>query len=314
MRRRPALAALGAAVAVGVAGCGVGPGGTPAGVQLKVTTQFGQRAVARLPGPRIDGSDTVMRLLQRNAKVTTRYGGGFVQSIDGLAGGRQGSAPVDWFYYVNGVEARKGAATTKLHDGDQVWWDRRDWSATQDVPAVVGSFPEPFVHGTGGKRLPVRVECADPAAPACRAVQRRLTGLGLVAAIGTLSASRSVETLRVVVGPWAQVADDAAVRLIARGPGGSGVFARFAQGGRALQLLGPDGRARRTARAGSGLVAALRVEGEQPVWTLTGTDAAGVDAAVAAFDEGTLQDRYAVAVVANAAVALPVQPAVAPGS
>ena len=313
MRCGAALLAACAALAAGAAGCGVGAGGAPSGVELKVTTGFGQRAAHPRRRPRIDGADTVMRLLQRNAKVTTRFGGGFVQSIDGLAGGRDGGAPVDWFYYVNGIEARKGATATKVHDGDHLWWDRRDWSATQDVPAVVGSFPEPFVHGTGGKRLPVRVECADPSASACKAVQGRLTRLGLVAAIGTLSASRSVETLRVVVGPWARVAGDAAVGLIGRGPGGSGVYARFAQGGRALQLLGPDGRVRRTAGAGTGLVAAVRVEGEQPVWALTGTDRAGVDAAVAAFDEGTLEDKYAVAVVDDAAVALPVQPAVAPG-
>ena len=29
------------------------------------------------------------------------------------------------------------------------------------TPAVVGSFPEPFLHGIDGKRLPVRIECAD---------------------------------------------------------------------------------------------------------------------------------------------------------
>ena len=48
-----------------------------------------------------------MRLLQRNFDVKTRYGGGFVQQIDGVAGGREGGRRVDWFYYVNGIEVRR---------------------------------------------------------------------------------------------------------------------------------------------------------------------------------------------------------------
>ena len=115
-----------------------------------------------------------MRLLQRNAKVATRFGGGFVQSIDGLAGGRSAGRQLDWFYYVNGVEASRGAAATRLRGGDRVWWDRHDWSAAMRVPAVVGSFPEPFVHGIDGKRLPVRVECAAPGSAPCRQVSQRL--------------------------------------------------------------------------------------------------------------------------------------------
>jgi len=301
------LAAL-LAGAVAVAGCGVGPGTTPADVRLTVTDRFGTRPVVALDGARVRGSDTVMRLLQRNAKVTTRYGGGFVQSIDGLPGGQSGARRQDWFYFVNGVEAGKGAAATAVHPGDRIWWDRRDWTVAQEVPAVVGSFPEPFVHGVDGKRLPVRVECADPGTPVCRGVQDRLVRLGVVAGIGSLSASRSVESIRVVVGPWAKISEDAAVRLLARGPASSGVFARFSRAGSRLQLLDPAGRVVRTAGAGGGLVAALRVAGEQPVWTITGTDGAGVRAAGRALEEGALSDKYALGVVRDRGVALPVQP------
>jgi hypothetical protein len=303
------LAALAAALAApaALAGCGLGPGEKPAAVRLTVTDGFGRRQLVALDGPQMRGSDTVMRLLQRNAKVMTRYGGGFVQSIDGVAGGASGGHHADWFYFVNGVEAGKGAAATKVNGGDRIWWDRRDWSVAQRVPAVVGSFPEPFMHGVGGKRLPVRVECSDPGTPVCRDVQDRLVKLGVVAGIGTLSASRSVESIRVVVGPWAKIGADAALRLINRGPATSGVFARFSGDGSRLQMLDPEGRVAQTAGPGTGLVAAVRVEGEQPVWTITGTDVAGVRAAILAFEEGALSDKYALAVVADRGVALPVQ-------
>jgi hypothetical protein len=301
------LVALAAALAaLALAGCGVGAGEPPATVHLTVTDDFGHRELVALDGPKVRGNDTVMRLLQRNAKVTTRYGGGFVQSIDGVAGGESGGRPEDWFYFVNGVEADKGAAATKVHPGDRIWWDRRDWTVAQRVPAVVGSFPEPFIHGVGGKRLPVRVECAAPGSKVCRDVQDRLVKLGVVAGIGTLSASRSVESIRVVVGPWKIVGADAALRLINLGPAKSGVFARFSGNGSRLQMLDPEGRVVRTAGPGTGLVAAVQVQGEQPVWAITGTDAAGVRAATLGFEEGALSDKYALAVVADRGVALPV--------
>ena len=54
-----------------------------------------------------------MRLVQANNDVETRYGGRFVQSIDGLEGGGAGGS-VDWFYFVNGFEADVGAAEYEL--------------------------------------------------------------------------------------------------------------------------------------------------------------------------------------------------------
>ena len=74
----------------------------------RATSARASSAPAR-PEP-IPGGETVMRMLQRDFEVQTRYGGGFVQSIDGVAGGRQDGRPVDWFYYVNGILADDGAA------------------------------------------------------------------------------------------------------------------------------------------------------------------------------------------------------------
>ena len=100
-----------------------------------------------------------MRVLDRNAEITTRYGGGFVQSIDGLEAEERVGRSSDWFFYVNGVESPVGAADYPLHGGEAIWWDYRDWSAAMRVPAVVGSWPQPFLGGYDGKRHPVAVEC-----------------------------------------------------------------------------------------------------------------------------------------------------------
>jgi hypothetical protein len=262
--------------------------------------------VRELDAPAAKGSETVMRLLQRNAKVTTRYGGGFVQSIDGLAGGRSGGRPVDWFYYVNGVEAPRGAASTRLRAGDRIWWDRHDWSAAMRVPAVVGSFPEPFVHGIDGKRLPVRVECAAPDSDPCKQVSKRLASFDVPAATGGLLTASVKETLRVLVGPWRSLDADHAIQELEKGPAASGVYARVATDGRSIATLDASGHVARTLGAGTGLVAATRSGDDPPIWVLTGTDDAGVAQAVRAFDEGTLNHRFAVAVSNDLPIPLPV--------
>ena len=88
-----------------------------------------------------EGADTVMRLLQRNAKVETRYGGGFVQTIDGRAGGTDGGKLLDWFFYVNGVLTDRGGVDWLVGDGDHPGWRR--YRLEIEVPRA-GSFGATF--------------------------------------------------------------------------------------------------------------------------------------------------------------------------
>lgn len=305
---RATAGALCAALALVLAagGCGLGAGKAPSDVGLVVTRDFGARLLRSWGAPQARGQETAMSLLTRNASVATRYGGGFVQSIDGLAGGRQHGRPVDWFYYVNGIEASRGAASTNVQAGDHIWWDWHDWSATDDIPAVVGSFPQPFLNGIAGKRLPVRVECASADGSACRTVLARLRAQHVPAAVAALGAGAgAAKTLRVAVGTWRQIAGVSDVRELRSGPQASGVFARFSASGAVLTLLDQQARPAQTLAAGGGLIAATRTGEDAPVWAVTGTDTAGVDRAAGAFDVATLKNRFAVAVGASGPLALP---------
>ncbi len=302
----PLLASAVILAGLALAGCGLGAGPSPGSVQLTVTSDFGESELA-LPGPlKVSGQETVMSLLMRNYTVTTRFGGGFVQSINGVAGGQEAGSPVDWFYFVNGVQAMKGAASTNVHAGDHVWWDHHNWSQAQDVPAVVGSFPQPFLTGIDGKRLPVRLECSDVGGTACGAVNSRLQGLGVPAAIAGAGPSEEPLTLRVIVGPWSKVRVNIPAELIEKGPRASGVYARFSGGGSALALLDPQGRTTSTLGAGSGMIAATRNGEDDPVWFVTGTDEAGVKLASAAFNQGSLSNHFAIAVSPGHVQPLPV--------
>jgi hypothetical protein len=295
------------AVAGGAIKFGGGPSATGAsGVSVLVTRDFGVRQVDSTSAKRVRAGETVMRFLQRRFDVTTRYGGGFVQSIEGLAGGRSEGRRVDWFYYVNGIEASEGAASRKLEEGDSVWWDRHEWGAAQRIPAVVGSFPEPFVSGEGGRKLPLSLVCAAEAR-SCDEVAQRLTDAGAPAISRTgIGAGFGGKVLRVVVGPWTRIRSDPAVSLLAKGPGASGVFARPRADG-ALELLDPEGRVSRTIDDAGGLVAATRFQEQFPTWIVTGTDDAGVAAAAASLQERSLQNHFAVAVEEGRGVPLPVQ-------
>ncbi len=301
----PLAGLLALSLAVSLAGCGLGAGAAPGSVAVTVTDEFGQR---QLPAPaslKVVGQETVLSLLERNFPVATRYGGKFVQSIDGLGEGGEGGQPVSWFYYVNGVQAPKGAAATNVHAGDQIWWDRHDYSQTQNVPAVVGSFPEPFLRGFGGERYPVRVECSSVTSSPCRTIVARLRELGVPAAVAAVGAGGEPETVRVVVGVFGKIAIDTTVASVALGPSHSGVYATFSDHGRQLNLLHADGRAVHAPSPEVGLLAATREGQDAPVWVVTGTTEAGVARAAGAFDELDLHDHFAVAVGPAGTLPLP---------
>src|SRR5580692_3764604 len=103
-RPLPLVAALVVAVALG--GCGFGAGHGTKDASVQITSDFGTHLLGHAAESKIPGSETVMALTQRHFKVSTKYGGGFIESIDGHSGG---SGHLDWFYYVNGIQAPIGA-------------------------------------------------------------------------------------------------------------------------------------------------------------------------------------------------------------
>jgi hypothetical protein len=290
-------------------GCGLGAGKkTASDGELTVTQDFGASTLGTHRIGAVKDSDTVMRVLQGDFDVGTRYGGNFVQEIDGVAGGREGGRRVDWFYYVNGIEAAVGAAERKVSPGDRIWWDHHDWTGAQRIPAVVGSYPEPFLDGSEGRKLPVRIVCLSGAGRACDEVEQRLGDAGVTdSGRSVLQQSAGREVLRLLIGPWSEVRKDTAARKLESGPQASGVFARPDRGGRRIELLDPRGRSAGVLGHGGGLVAATSIEGQQPTWVVTGTDSTGVAAAAAALDEDELRDHFAIAIDEGRTLGLPVE-------
>jgi hypothetical protein len=280
--------------AMAVAGCGLGPGEDQGDVSLTVSRDYGGKVLAQKTDS-IHESDTVLRVLDRNTVITTRYGGGFVQSIDGLSGTSSGGRTSDWFFYVNGIESPVGSTSYDLSGGDRIWWDYRDWTAAMRVPAVVGSWPEPFLHGFQGERWDAAIACLGPQAP-CDRVSASLAAAGVHPAEGSGSVAGGPHTIKVVVGTWNAVHRTPDASLLSSGPDRSGVFARFVGTRRPLlELLNQQGESAGSIGRGGGLVAALRTGDDAPTWVVTGTDRSGVTAAADLLGTG-LHDRYAVAI------------------
>lgn len=272
-----------------------------------MTRDYGNEVLVEKSLDGLTESGDAIRVLDDNADVETRYGGDFVQSVDGIEGGTPGGRSFDWFFSVNGIVSEVGGAEFPVNAGDQVWWDYRDWTDAMEVGAVVGAFPAPMSTGYRGTDWSVSIECLD-SADACRKVKEQLAEAGVDAGISGSGPSPAGDTLRFVVGTWDRLKGDADAGRIGSGPGSSGVFARFKLNDGTSSLVGLDQEANEAISFGpdAGLVAAARRGEGAPVWFVTGGSEAGVEAAASALNETDLEHRYAAAVENGQVTSLPV--------
>ena len=77
-------------------------------------------------------------------------------------------------------------------------------------------------------------------------------------------------------------------------------------GGGFIEALDERGRVTGRFGTGSGLIAAVRNQGESPVWLITGTDERGVVSASSALDPEALERTYAVVVPPGDGAPVPV--------
>lgn len=216
-------------VALAVAGCGgEGPKAADGTARLWVTRDRGSDV---LVDTRVPAGQTLLRALRSRAKVTTRYGGGFVQSIDGIEGSARRHE--DWFWFVNGMAGDRAATSYRLRDGDVAWWDYRDWSGdAQTLEVVAGAFPEPFLHGYDGAVRPTAVRYTTGLQPDAARVALVLE-TDDVAPAGT-AASTNANLFELVAGKRHLAA---ALRSPGAGPSGA---VRFSFAGSVDALLAGD--------------------------------------------------------------------------
>jgi Domain of unknown function (DUF4430) len=145
------VAFVAAVVVLLLAGCG-GTGEEEGTARLWVTRDRGAEVLVDVE---VSAGQTLMRALASEVEIDTRYGGRYLQSVNGLEGSVDRRR--DWFWFVNGYEGDRSAAEYRLRDGDVGWWDYRGWEREGEARVVVGAFPEPFLHGYEGRTRPAVV-------------------------------------------------------------------------------------------------------------------------------------------------------------
>lgn len=293
-RARPGALLLSLVVlALVLAGCGVAGERSTGPATVQVTRDFGTKVIGPVRSIHVRGSDTLLSVIRRSYPVT--LSGKTVVSVDGV------SAPPGsrWFLFVDGSAIGLGTSRfpTHVHPGDRIWFDLHTTDATASVPAVVGSFPEPFTGGIAGRRVPAVLECAPDVQTACNRVADALAAVGQAAPRQLLGTGSGTDSIAVVVGTWRDVQGEIAALLVEHGPSTGGVYARFAgtKSG-VLELLDASGQPVRSLGAGTGLVATTGNNSTVPTWFITGTDVAGVNAAAAAMTAQRLDGHMAIAV------------------
>jgi hypothetical protein len=120
-------------------------------VQVIVTQNYGEEIILD-EDANVEPGENVLDGLKQVADVTFNYGGGFVESINGIkstfAGGLGDEN--DWFFYVNGMLPHNGATDIFLYPGDIERWDFHNWGSDRITTAIISDYPEPFLHGING--------------------------------------------------------------------------------------------------------------------------------------------------------------------
>lgn len=189
---RRGLSAL--AVLLLLAGCASAGGEGEGTARLWVTRDRGAELIV---DAEVEAGQSLLRALAGEADVETRYGGRYVQAVNGLAGSLEGRR--DWFWFVNGYEGDRSAAEYRLRDGDVAWLDYRRWEREGDARVVVGAFPEPFLHGYQGRVRPAHVRYG----PGARTLALELADAVRADSVAPLGAATSREgnVLEVRAGP-----------------------------------------------------------------------------------------------------------------
>jgi hypothetical protein len=261
------------------AGCGSSDSTQGPATHLVVTRDFGAAELSPSESVAATNGLTALRQLETGHKVVTGYGGRYVKSIDDHAEDSDNS----WLFYVDGIESRVGATSTRLKPGQTVQWDFHPWQGVQTGGAIVGAYPQPLkTHGA-------RLICAPRRSAACATAEDGLRTAGVV--IDKRSPNR------VIVGAWSDIEGFDGVPDLTADGASNGAFAQFSNDGSTLTPFQADGSETKALKKDVGLLAAS-AKTQAVSWLVTGTNATGVTDAAAMLGSGKqiLKNHFAIAI------------------
>jgi len=218
-------------------------------------------------------------------EIETAYGGSYVKGIASLRAelGGLGKPNKDWFFFVNGIFADTGALDYLPQRGEKLWWDYHPWQMFQATNAVIGCYPEPFVHGYRGKTNPTKIFYSAEGKDLAGQLAEALGTLG-VRDVSVMEISEELIEKRegptIVVGVWEALKQIKSLAELNQGSQKNGTFIHFTDS--SIELLDYIGKKGDEVLTGAGVIAASgKAAGdENPLWLISGTDKEGVEKAV----------------------------------
>lgn len=262
--------------------------GSPYKTKLVVTNNYGHQEMFNKEVG-IVKDEVGMEVLFRNLDITTAYGGGFVNEINGLESGftfytGDERKKEDWFYWVNGILAPVGIAEYTPQPGDVIWWDYHDWSVTMFIPAVVGSYPQPFKNGFWGKVSDTIILYEEDFFDEAESLKESLNEKGVKTVILTEYSPELLEDedhYVIALGVWKDLSKESQfLNTINKKNKLVGVYGKFTDEG--LSAIDFKGQIIKTFEKDAGFIYAHSpgVNGLKPFWCITGTDEIGVEKAI----------------------------------
>lgn len=282
-------------------------------VKLLITRDFGRETLLQDLAP-LESGWTIMDLLQAKCSVKTRYGGGFIDSLNGIkssTGGLKGGMQ-DWFYYVNGICPDVGGLDYPLHGGEMTWWDYHAWQAGLSNSAVIGCYPEPFLHGYHGQLRPTTIICPSDSLESASSLEKSLRAQG-VSKIKVMELKEAVlDNLNgptLVLGEWESLETIDYLDKLNQAYQRNGMGLHFTSN--SIQLLNFQGQVAESLDGSAGVIAATAsgLGDPCPLWLVSGTDRSGFQQALELLIKrpGALTGKYSLAISGEEIIPLPVK-------
>ncbi len=209
-----------------LSGCRVGAASLPEPVTIQVaaTRDFGHELIFE----REAVIETRMSAADVLGKVTAfETDGSYITEFEGL----RGDDKVYWMYYVNGLLSKYFAGGYTTRPGDVMLWDFHPWAgACHGSSAIIGSFPEPLLHGYEGQARPSTVVYGEGFRAQAENIAKGLRKLGVTdvslkdsASLG--NAEKGNNNLVIVAG-----SDDSLIKDLNRQAEPLGMYASFENG------------------------------------------------------------------------------------
>ncbi|MDD2620162.1 MAG: DUF4430 domain-containing protein [Syntrophomonadaceae bacterium] len=244
-------------------------------LHLMVTRDFGEQIIF---GQRVEYEEnaSLLDILQAHAQVETAYGGSFINGINGLKSSSKSSGNrQDWFFYVNGIACDVGVLDYDPQNAGSVWWDYHPWQMGPANSAVIGSSPEPFLHGYRGTVKPTLIMSSPADVKASKLMKETLETLGVSQiAISNLVEEKvkNREGPTIVLGEWNDLKKLRYLNDFNKAYNRNGSGIHFIDQG--LELLDYNGDVVKKLNGSTGVIIASG-EGlgdDSPMWLISGTD------------------------------------------